>query len=62
MQLPKVFCSALLAAAAATGCTTQGMVEKDAAKRTSFGQPITEETLTAWNIDVRGPDGRGLPL
>ena len=26
-----------------------------------FGQPISESDLVAWNIDVRGPDGQGLP-
>ncbi len=61
MRLLKVLCSAIVAAAAATGCTTHSKVVMDAATRTSFGQPIAEEALAAWNIDVRGPDGRGLP-
>jgi cytochrome c len=26
-----------------------------------FGQPISEADLAAWNIDIRTPDGRGLP-
>jgi cytochrome c len=26
-----------------------------------FGKPITESDLAAWNIDIRTPDGRGLP-
>jgi mono/diheme cytochrome c family protein len=26
-----------------------------------FGQPMSEADLTAWNIDVRTPDGLGLP-
>jgi cytochrome c len=26
-----------------------------------FGQPITEADISAWNIDVRTSDGRGLP-
>jgi len=25
------------------------------------GRPVTEADLAAWNIDVRGPDGAGLP-
>jgi S-disulfanyl-L-cysteine oxidoreductase SoxD len=27
-----------------------------------FGQPITEADLAAWNIDIRTPDGQGLPF
>jgi cytochrome c len=26
-----------------------------------FGQPMSEADLAAWNIDIRTPDGRGLP-
>ncbi|MBX9811835.1 MAG: cytochrome c [Burkholderiales bacterium] len=26
-----------------------------------FGQPISESDLAAWNIDIRTPDGAGLP-
>src|SRR5207244_2219667 len=26
-----------------------------------FGQPMSEAELAAWNIDIRTPDGRGLP-
>lgn len=26
-----------------------------------FGQPVSEADLAAWNIDVRTPDGKGLP-
>jgi len=29
--------------------------------RPRFGQPISEADVAAWNIDVRTPDGRGLP-
>jgi hypothetical protein len=31
------------------------------ADRPRFGQPISEADIAAWNIDVRTPDGRGLP-
>ena len=31
------------------------------ADRPRFGQPISEADVAAWNIDVRTPDGRGLP-
>jgi cytochrome c len=27
-----------------------------------FGQPISEADLLAWNVDIRTPDGRGLPF
>jgi len=27
-----------------------------------FGQPISEADLAAWNIDIRTPDGKGLPF
>jgi len=26
-----------------------------------FGKPVSEADLTAWNIDIRTPDGQGLP-
>ena len=26
-----------------------------------FGQPVSEAAIAAWNIDIRTPDGRGLP-
>ena len=29
--------------------------------RPGFGQPISEADIAAWNIDVRTPDGNGLP-
>jgi len=29
--------------------------------RPRFGQPVSEAELAAWNIDIRTPDGRGLP-
>lgn len=61
MRLLKNLCSVIIAAVAAAGCTTQSTVGKDTATRVSFGQPVAEEALAAWNIDVRGPDGRGLP-
>lgn len=61
MRLPKILSGAVIAAAAAAGCTTYGTVGRDTATRMSFGQPIAEEAVAAWNIDVRGPDGSGLP-
>ena len=61
MPLLKNLFSVVVALVAVAGCTTQSTVGKDTTTRASFGQPIAEEALAAWNIDVRGPDGRGLP-
>jgi len=30
--------------------------------RPRFGQPVSEADLAAWNIDIRAPDGLGLPV
>lgn len=49
-----------VAVAAVAGCATLGSApvpDKPAAR----GQPVTEQDLAAWNIDVRTVDGRGLP-
>lgn len=57
--------SCLLLAAAAAGCTSApaggGAAGRSAARPQAFGQPISETALRAWDIDVRTPDGRGLP-
>lgn len=34
---------------------------QDKPKRFGFGAPATAEQIAGWNIDVRGPDGAGLP-
>jgi hypothetical protein len=56
---------ALLAATAAlatAGCVTQpGSMSAPAKPSAGFGKPISEADLVAWNIDIRTPDGRGLP-
>jgi len=31
------------------------------AEKPRFGKPISEADVTAWNIDIRAPDGSGLP-
>lgn len=48
--------TALLAACAASGPTA---VDKPVPPR--LGQAVTEQSLAAWNIDVRATDGLGLP-
>lgn len=49
------------AAVAVAGCAMQPASERVANPGVKFGQPIAEADIAPWNIDVRGPDGRGLP-
>lgn len=60
MQSPKLLWLALAAGFVLAGCA--------ATQRTAGGSPaqprgqaVTEADLLAWNIDVRTPDGQGLP-
>ena len=56
--------SALVASvvgAALLGCTVPRSGTQGASPATPLGKPISEADLLAWNVDVRGPDGRGLP-
>lgn len=59
MQSARSYSRSLLACIALAGVTVQGGAADAPAPR--FGQPITEEALAAWNIDIRTPDGLGLP-
>ena len=62
MQSPELRHVAWALAFALAGCATQpppaGSAGQAAAAR---GQPTTEQALAAWNIDIRTPDGAGLP-
>ena len=49
------------AAVAVAGCATQSTSERVANPGVKFGQPIAEADIAPWNIDIRAPDGRGLP-
>ena len=49
------------AALAVAGCATQSGSERAANPGVKFGQPIAEADIAPWNIDVRTPDGVGLP-
>lgn len=56
----------LLAAAGIAACATQApsggsAVQASAAPPPKLGKPISERELVAWNIDIRTPDGLGLP-
>ena len=48
----------LLAVAA---CATQEAQQPVARPDVKFGKAISEADLAAWNIDIRTPDGKGLP-
>lgn len=54
---------AATAALALTGCQVAPVNISSAAPRPSvgYGKPISEADLAAWNIDIRTPDGAGLP-
>ena len=49
------------AAIAVAGCATQSGSERVANPGVKFGQPIAEADVATWNIDIRTPDGLGLP-
>jgi cytochrome c len=52
---------ALAAALAVAGCATQSGTERVANPGVKFGQPIAEADVAPWNVDIRTPDGQGLP-
>ncbi|WP_333839899.1 c-type cytochrome [Pelomicrobium sp.] len=58
---------ALAAALAVTSCATveqmkASMTEAKPAKPpVAYGKPISEADIAPWNIDIRTPDGKGLP-
>jgi cytochrome c len=51
------------AALAVVGCAQmQASASKNPPRpQVAFGQPIAEADIAPWNIDIRTPDGRGLP-
>lgn len=60
MQSPKLLWLALAAGLVLTGCAaTQRNADSSPAQ--ARGQAVSEADLLAWNIDVRTPDGQGLP-
>ena len=65
MQSPNFAVAALsalsvlvLAGCASTASNTGALPPRP---QVAFGKPITEAQLSRWNIDVRSPDGKGLP-
>jgi S-disulfanyl-L-cysteine oxidoreductase SoxD len=58
----------LAAATAVLSCATSEQralsttgSSKPAKPPVAYGKPITEAEIAAWNIDIRAPDGKGLP-
>lgn len=49
------------AALAVAGCATQSGTERVANPGVKLGQPIAEADVAPWNVDIRTPDGQGLP-
>jgi len=54
---------ALAAAIVAAGCVTQQYDDSALPPnpRVKFGKPIANADIAAWDIDIRTPDGKGLP-
>lgn len=65
MQSPDITLMLSAAAAAVSvalaGCTVPKAATAPAAAPAGLGQPIAEADVARWNVDVRGPDGQGLP-
>ena len=55
------FALGIAAAVAVAGCAMQPTAERPANPGVKLGQPIAETDIASWNIDIRTPDGRGLP-
>ena len=57
------FAAGLAAALIAAGCATQQTESMQAAPnpRVKFGKPISNADIAPWDIDIRTPDGKGLP-
>ena len=53
----------LAAAAVAVGCAQvpTAAPAKQSRPDVAFGQPISEADIATWNVDIRTPDGLGLP-
>lgn len=47
--------------AGCAGNTVSSTTASPHARSMALGAPVAEADLVAWNIDVRGPDGQGLP-
>lgn len=61
MRSPNALLLALPFAVLLAGCATSVGTPVSTPKPIGLGKPVTEETLAAWNIDVRTTDGSNLP-
>lgn len=61
MRSVKVLAATLAVALAGCAAAPMGSSSGAAVATPRLGQPITEAQLAKWNIDVRTPDGKGLP-
>lgn len=52
---------AVTGALVVAGCATQEMSQPVAKPNVAYGKAIAEADIAAWNIDIRTPDGKGLP-
>ena len=53
--------ASLASALAIFGCASQQMAQPVAKPDVKFGKAISEADIAPWNIDIRTPDGKGLP-
>ena len=61
MRLAKL-ASSVTGALVVAACATHEMTQPVAKPEARFGSPITEADIAPWNIDIRTPDGMGLPV
>lgn len=61
MRSVKTFCLSLSATLMLAACTAPGLTAVDKPASPRLGKAVTEQSLAAWNIDVRTTDGLGLP-
>lgn len=60
MRSPNVVIAAA-AALAVLGCASTHMAQPVMKPSVKYGHPISQADLAAWDIDIRTPDGKGLP-
>jgi cytochrome c len=55
------FVRAVAAVVAVAGCAASQKLPQPANPEVGYGKPVSEADLASWNIDIRTPDGAGLP-
>ncbi len=55
------FVAGVTAALAVVACATQQSAQPVPGPGVGYGKPISEADIAPWNIDIRTPDGAGLP-